>query len=76
MDWLVKVHETFELNHETLYTAVKLTDLYLSRKQVKRENLQLVGVTVYLIASKKDERMPPLVDDSCIFVMLPTSEMR
>jgi len=63
VDWLVEVQESFELNHETLYTAVKLTDLYLSRKQVRKEDLQLVGATACLIACKVDERIPPMVDD-------------
>ena len=63
VDWLVEVQESFELNHETLYTAVKITDLYLSKKQVKKEDLQLVGATACLIACKIDERIPPLVDD-------------
>jgi len=63
VDWLVEVQESFELNHETLYTAVKLTDLYLSKKQVRKEDLQLVGATACLIASKVDERIPPMVDD-------------
>ena len=52
VDWLVEVQENFELFHETLYIAVKLTDLYLSRREVKREYLQLVGATCMLIASK------------------------
>ena len=63
VDWLVEVQESFELNHETLYTAVKVTDIYLSKKQVKKEDLQLVGATACLIACKIDERIPPLVDD-------------
>jgi len=63
VDWLVEVQESFELNHETLYTAVKITDIYLSKKQVKKEDLQLVGATACLIACKVDERIPPLVDD-------------
>ena len=33
VDWLVEVQESFELNHETLYTAVKMMDIYLSRKK-------------------------------------------
>jgi len=63
VDWLVEVQESFELNHETLYTAVKVTDIYLSKKQVKKEDLQLVGATACLVACKIDERIPPLVDD-------------
>ena len=53
VDWLVEVQENFELFHETLYLAVRLVDLYLSRNSaVKREYLQLVGATAMLIASK------------------------
>jgi len=63
VDWLVEVQESFELNHETLYTAVKMTDLYLSKKQVRKEDLQLVGATACLVACKVDERIPPMVDD-------------
>ena len=37
VDWLVEVQESFELNHETLYTAVKMTDIYLSKKQASAE---------------------------------------
>merc|ERR1712179_626957 len=63
VDWLVEVQESFELNHETLYTAVKMTDIYLSKKQVRKEDLQLVGATACLIACKVDERIPPMGDD-------------
>ena len=52
MDWLIEVQENFELFHETLYLAVQLTDAYLTRKNVKREYLQLVGATCMLIAAK------------------------
>ena len=52
VDWLIEVQENFELFHETLYLAVKLTDRYLSKKEVKREYLQLVGATSMLIAAK------------------------
>lgn len=63
VDWLIEVQENFELFHETLYLAVKLVDLYLARKEVKREYLQLVGATCMLISSKFEELSPPLVDD-------------
>ena len=52
VDWLVEVQESFELNHETLYSAVRLVDLYLSHTTVIKENLQLVGTTAMLISSK------------------------
>uniref|UniRef100_A0A8C7Z6F8 G2/mitotic-specific cyclin-B2 n=1 Tax=Oryzias sinensis TaxID=183150 RepID=A0A8C7Z6F8_9TELE len=63
VDWLVEVQENFELYHETLYLAVKMTDHYLSKASIHREMLQLVGSTAMLIASKFEERSPPCVDD-------------
>ncbi|XP_068569957.1 G2/mitotic-specific cyclin-B3 [Cebidichthys violaceus] len=63
IDWLVEVQENFELYHETLYLAVKMTDHYLAKTPVHRELLQLVGSTTMLIASKFEERCPPCVDD-------------
>ncbi|XP_017767903.1 PREDICTED: G2/mitotic-specific cyclin-B3 [Nicrophorus vespilloides] len=63
IDWMVEIQESFELNHETLYLGVKLVDLYLSKMTVGKETLQLVGAAAMFIASKYDERIPPLVDD-------------
>lgn len=63
VDWLVEVQENFELNHETLYLAVKLVDMYLTYKNVSKERLQLVGAAALFIACKFDERCPPLVAD-------------
>ena len=54
MDWLVEIQENFELNHETLYLAVKLVDLYLSKARTKRERLQLVGATALFSSCKFD----------------------
>lgn len=63
VDWMIEVQESFELNHETLYLAVKLVDYYLSKVVVSKETLQLVGAASMFIASKYDERIPPLIDD-------------
>uniref|UniRef100_A0A3B5LLB1 G2/mitotic-specific cyclin-B2 n=1 Tax=Xiphophorus couchianus TaxID=32473 RepID=A0A3B5LLB1_9TELE len=63
IDWLVEVQENFELFHETLYLAVKLTDHYLSKVPIHRDMLQLVGSTALLIACKFEERCPPPIED-------------
>ncbi|KAH8278908.1 hypothetical protein KR018_010968 [Drosophila ironensis] len=63
VDWMVEVQETFELNHETLYLAVKIVDLYLSREVIAKEKLQLLGAAAFFIACKYDERQPPLIED-------------
>lgn len=62
VDWMVEVQESFELNHETLYLAVKLVDLYLTKSSKKlpekehltKEELQLLGASALFIASKFD----------------------
>ncbi|XP_055642516.1 G2/mitotic-specific cyclin-B3 isoform X2 [Toxorhynchites rutilus septentrionalis] len=63
VDWMVEIQESFELNHETLYLAVKIVDIYLSRAEIEKESLQLLGAAALFIASKFDERVPPTVDD-------------
>lgn len=63
VDWMVEVQESFELNHETLYLAVKLVDLYLTKITVGKETLQLLGAASLFIASKYDERIPPMIED-------------
>jgi len=52
MDWLVEVQQNFELHHETLYIAVKLTDRFLEHEPIEKERLQLLGATAVLVASK------------------------
>lgn len=54
VDWMVEVQESFELNHETLYLAVKLVDLFLCREMTKKDELQLLGSAALFIASKFD----------------------
>ncbi|XP_073757911.1 G2/mitotic-specific cyclin-B3 isoform X4 [Callorhinus ursinus] len=54
---------TFEMSHETLYLAVKLVDHYLMEVVCKRDKLQLLGSTAFLIAAKFEESYPPCVDD-------------
>jgi len=65
IDWMVELQETFETNHETLYLAVKLLDLYLSRvgHKVEGTSLTLIASTAVFIASKYDERFAPLIAD-------------
>ncbi|XP_067828388.1 G2/mitotic-specific cyclin-B3-like isoform X3 [Heptranchias perlo] len=52
IDWMVEVQESYELNDETLYLAVKMVDRFLSKQLCQREALQLVGATSLLIAAK------------------------
>jgi cyclin B len=63
IDWLVEVHLKFKLVPETLYLTVNLIDRYLLGSPVERSNLQLVGVSALLLASKYEESYPPELKD-------------
>ncbi|XP_050043796.1 G2/mitotic-specific cyclin-B3 [Dermacentor andersoni] len=63
VDWMVEVQENFELNHETLYLAVKCVDRYLSLEPCSKTQLQLLGATAMFVSCKFDERCPPSVRD-------------
>ena len=55
MDWLVQVHQRFNLLPETLFLTVNYIDRFLTAKVVSIGKLQLVGATAILIASKYEE---------------------
>ncbi|KAI5321276.1 PREDICTED: G2/mitotic-specific [Prunus dulcis] len=63
IDWLVEVHRKFELMPETFYLTVNIIDRYLSKKIVSRRELQLVGISSMVIASKYEEIWAPQVID-------------
>jgi len=63
IDWLHEVHLKYRLCPETLHLAVNLIDRHLSRKQITRKRLQLVGVAAMFIASKFEEITPPELND-------------
>ena len=52
MDWLVDVHESFELKEQTLHLALSYLSDYSSVRDVSREEYQLLGITCLWIASK------------------------
>ncbi|KAK9664449.1 hypothetical protein RND81_14G042800 [Saponaria officinalis] len=63
VDWLIEVHEKFDLMPETLYLTINLVDRFLSLKAVPRRELQLLGIGCMLIACKYEEIWAPEVND-------------
>ncbi|XP_010437448.1 PREDICTED: cyclin-B2-2-like [Camelina sativa] len=63
IDWLIEVHDKFELMNETLFLTVNLIDRFLSKQAVARKKLQLVGLVALLLACKYEEVSVPIVDD-------------
>lgn len=54
VNWLVNLQEIFGLNHEVLYMAVKLIDLYLMKNVVIKDQFQLLASGAILISNKID----------------------
>lgn len=67
IDWLIDVNLKFKLHPETFYLAVDIIDRFLSKRQVTRAQLQLVGITGVLIAAKHEEIWAPEVKD-CVYI--------
>ncbi|CAI7922824.1 unnamed protein product, partial [Closterium sp. NIES-54] len=65
VDWLVEVAEEYKLVPDTLYLTCAYLDSFLSAHTVSRSQLQLLGISCMLIASKFEEIYAPQVDEFC-----------
>ncbi len=64
LDWIIDLHHKFKMFPQTLYATAMIIDLYLSKKQATKENLQLIGTAALYIASKYEETYQvPELDD-------------
>ena len=63
INWLIEVHFKFHLLSETLYICINIIDRYLSKKNINRKYLQLLGVTSLFIACKYEEIYSPTSKD-------------
>ncbi|WJX87506.1 hypothetical protein P8452_69690 [Trifolium repens] len=63
VNWLIEVHFKYDLMPETLYLTVTLLDQYLSQVNIKTSDMQLVGLTALLLASKYEDFWHPRVKD-------------
>ncbi|KAL6567610.1 hypothetical protein OROGR_001278 [Orobanche gracilis] len=64
INWLVEVHLKFDLMEETLFLTVTLLDRYLSLESIMKNEMQLVGLTALLLASKYEDFWHPRVKKS------------
>ncbi|CAE5957646.1 unnamed protein product [Arabidopsis arenosa] len=63
INWLIEVHFKFDLMHETLYLTMDLLDRYLSQVPVHKNEMQLIGLTALLLASKYEDYWHPRIKD-------------
>ncbi|KAK3070226.1 B-type cyclin [Teratosphaeriaceae sp. CCFEE 6253] len=61
MDWVIQVHQRFNLLPETLFLTVNYIDRFLSCKIVSLGKLQLVGATAIFVAAKYEEVQCPTI---------------
>ncbi|KAF8390866.1 hypothetical protein HHK36_023165 [Tetracentron sinense] len=61
--WVMEVHLKFDLMQETLFLMVTLLDRFLSIITIKKNEMQLVGLTALLLASKYEDFWHPKVKD-------------
>ncbi|XP_019094225.1 PREDICTED: putative cyclin-B3-1 isoform X5 [Camelina sativa] len=63
INWLIEVHFKFDLMHETLYLTMNLLDRYLSQVPIRKNEMQLIGLTALLLASKYEDYWHPRIKD-------------
>ena len=63
INWIIEVHYKFHLLSETLFICINIIDRYLSKKNINRKYLQLLGVTSLFIACKYEEIYAPTSKD-------------
>jgi len=61
--YCLQVHFKFDLMHETLYLTMDLLDRYLSQVPIHKNEMQLIGLTALLLASKYEDYWHPRVRD-------------
>lgn len=63
VDWIVQVHQRFNLLPETLFLTINYVDRFLSRRKVLLLRFQLVGIVALFLAAKYEEINCPLVHE-------------
>ncbi|CCW70954.1 unnamed protein product [Phytomonas sp. Hart1] len=71
IDWLTDVNIEFKNHSETFFLAVDIIDRFLSKREISRGKLQLVGIAAMLISAKHEEVWPPSVRE-CVVVTAST----
>jgi G2/mitotic-specific cyclin 1/2 len=63
VDWIIDVHKNYRLLPETLFICISIIDRYLTKKQILRTRLQLLGTTALFISSKYEEIIYPCIEE-------------
>lgn len=64
-NWLLEVATKFQLNPRTIFLCAHIFDRYLTKTNIEKKNLQLLGITCLYIAAKFEDVQPPRIRDLC-----------
>ena len=59
VDWIIDIHSHFKFLIKTLFQCVYIIDAYLSKKNIDKKYLQLLGIASLLISCKENEIIYP-----------------
>lgn len=62
LNWLIEIQQNLKLNQRTIFLSINIFDWFLEKKRVLRSELQLVGISSFLIASKFEDIYPPEIE--------------
>lgn len=63
VDWMIQIHYNFKLLPETLFLTINMIDRYMSKHQIQKREVQLIGIASLLTVTKYEEIYPPLLKD-------------
>ena len=55
VDWIIDIHSHFKFFKKTLFQCIYIIDAYLSKKNIDKKYLQLLGIASLLISCKENE---------------------
>lgn len=63
VDWMIQIHYNFKLLPESLFLTINIIDRYMSKHQIQKREVQLIGIAALLTVTKYEEIYPPLLKD-------------
>lgn len=68
VDWIIMIHQYYDLMQETLYLSVNAMDIYLTREPIQSDDLKLVALCSLFMAGKYEEMCFPPIDQVMLLV--------
>jgi hypothetical protein len=63
IEWMADVHRKYKLKPETLYLSVNMCDRLMSKMEISKKQLHVIGMTAMMTTAKYEEIYPPTLKD-------------